>query len=135
MSTASRLPSTGPSLFDDLVAGLAALDERAEPAAPATLHVTVDVAGRRSELELPADGGPLVIGRAADADIVVVAPQASRSHAELRSADGRVWCHDAGSSYGTWVERDGARLSVPSSSPPETASSRPATSSCLESCS
>ena len=76
--------------------------------------MTVDIAGGAASVELPADGGiGSLIGRSADADIVVVAPQASRSHAELRSADGRVWCHDAGSSYGTWVERDGARLSVP----------------------
>jgi pSer/pThr/pTyr-binding forkhead associated (FHA) protein len=98
---------TGPSLFEDLAAGLAALDGRA------TLRLTVDVTGRRSELSSPADGGRLLIGRADDADVVVSVPQASRRHAELRTTAGRVWCHDARSSYGTWVERDGRRFVTP----------------------
>ena len=98
---------TGPSLFEDLVAGLAALDDRAP------LRVTVDVAGEHHQLVMPADGARLVVGRADDADIVVTVAQASRRHAELRSDAGTVSCHDAGSSYGTWIERDGQRLQVP----------------------
>ena len=98
---------TGPSLFEDLVAGLAALD------GPATPRIAVEVAGERIELALPADGGQLVVGRADDADIVVGVPQASRRHAELRAHAGRVACHDAGSTYGTWVDRDGRRLATP----------------------
>ena len=104
----SVTPDTGPSLFEDLVAGLAALGGPTPP-----LQLTVEVAGERSSLQLPADGGQVLIGRSPDSGIVVAAPQASRIHAELRSTDGRLFCHDARSSYGTWVERDGARLSLP----------------------
>ena len=98
---------TGPSLFEDLVAGLAALDGRP------TTRVTVDVAGEHRQLVMPADGARLVVGRSDDADVVVTVAQASRRHAELRSDAGTVSCHDAGSSYGTWVDRDGQRLDVP----------------------
>ena len=70
------------------------------------------------------------IGRSADADVVVAVAQASRRHAELRSDRRPVSCHDAGSSYGTWVERDGAApATCRSSSPPATGSSPPVTSS------
>jgi pSer/pThr/pTyr-binding forkhead associated (FHA) protein len=98
---------TGPSLFEDLVAGLAALDDRA------TLRITVDVEGEQREFVVPADGTRLDVGRAGDADIVVTVAQASRRHAEVRSDAGTVSCHDAGSTYGTWIERDGQRLQVP----------------------
>jgi hypothetical protein len=101
------LHHTGPSLFEDLVAGLAALDHT-----PA-VRLTVDVAGERGELTLPADGGHVLVGRHDSADIAVAVPQASRRHAELRTTDGRLWCHDAGSTYGTWVERDGRRFVTP----------------------
>ena len=62
---------------------------------------------------MPPDGASLVIGRSGEADVAVTIAQASRRHAELRSTNGTISCHDVGSSYGTWIERNGHRFDVP----------------------
>ncbi|KXK62389.1 MULTISPECIES: FHA domain-containing protein [Micromonospora] len=53
--------------------------------------------------------GPLVIGRAPTADVVVDDPHLSRRHAAVRQADGGVALVDLGSTNGTWL--NGRRVS------------------------
>lgn len=47
--------------------------------------------------------GPLVLGRSADADIVVDDPYASDIHARVGLTNGEVMVHDLGSTNGTYV--------------------------------
>ena len=72
----------------------------------------------------------MLIGRSADAGVVVDVAQAFTASRRAATAPaGRLSCHDAGSSYGTWIVRDGERLDVPVELVAGDASSRPATSS------
>jgi pSer/pThr/pTyr-binding forkhead associated (FHA) protein len=98
---------TGPSLFEDLAAGLAAAGE------PAMRRVVIAAAGARLAREFPADGGRLLVGRGPECDVVLAVAHASRRHFVLGADAGRISCHDARSRYGTGVERDGRRLQVP----------------------
>jgi pSer/pThr/pTyr-binding forkhead associated (FHA) protein len=49
------------------------------------------------------DGAPVVIGRAADADLPLADPEASRRHARLSLVRGVVYLADLGSSNGTFL--------------------------------
>ena len=49
--------------------------------------------------------GVLRVGREAECEVRLVDPTASRCHAELRVDGGRVWVKDAGSRFGTFVNR------------------------------
>jgi hypothetical protein len=53
--------------------------------------------------DIALDGRPLVIGRAADADVVVADPLVSRRHARLSPRSGRLVLADLGSTNGTLV--------------------------------
>jgi hypothetical protein len=56
-------------------------------------------------------GRPLVLGRSADADIVIDDPYASDLHLRIGEQDGKVMLHDLGSTNGTYV--NGRRVTVP----------------------
>jgi hypothetical protein len=58
------------------------------------------------------DGRPLTIGRAADVDVVLADPLASRRHARLSSRAGRLVLADLGSTNGTRVNGAPAREAV-----------------------
>jgi len=58
------------------------------------------------------DGRPLTIGRAADADVVIVDPLVSRRHARLASRGGRIVLSDLGSTNGTRVNGEVIREAV-----------------------
>ena len=58
------------------------------------------------------DGRPLVIGRAADADVVVADPLVSRRHARLSPRSGRLVLADLGRTNGTLVNGQGITEAV-----------------------
>jgi pSer/pThr/pTyr-binding forkhead associated (FHA) protein len=62
--------------------------------------------------EVPLDGRPLTVGRAADADVVVADPLVSRHHARLAPRSGRLVLVDLGSTNGTLVNGQRVRESV-----------------------
>lgn len=62
------------------------------------------------------DAPSVVIGRAADADLVVEGGPVSRRHCEVTIRSDGLWVRDLGSSRGTWL--DGARLLAPSRAAP-----------------
>lgn len=62
--------------------------------------------------DMPLDGRPLTIGRAADADVVVADPLVSRHHARLAPRSGRLVITDLGSTNGTLVNGQAVRESV-----------------------
>jgi hypothetical protein len=80
------------------------------PAPTATVatvtHPVIDVDGRRYQLTSPST----VLGRGAEADIVVDDPGVSRRHAELRLEAGSAVVRDLGSTNGTFV--DGERTNA-----------------------
>ncbi len=79
---------------------------QAPAAAPRSgaLHVSLDVEGRSYQLSSPVT----VIGRGAEADVVVDDAGVSRRHAEVHTDGDRVWVKDLGSTNGTFV--DGERV-------------------------
>ena len=81
---------------------------RADPGVPAGLGARVTVSDSSVTRSLPT--GALRIGRAADNDIVVSNPGASRYHAELRNVAGEVCLVDLDSINGTFV--NGQRVTV-----------------------
>lgn len=72
------------------------------PALPAGAVLRVIAPGRPPR-ELPLDGHPLTVGRAADVEVVVVDPLVSRRHARLAPRGGRLVLADLGSTNGTRV--------------------------------
>jgi len=79
--------------------------------------VTLDIDGRVYQLS----GSVTVIGRGAEADVVVDDPGVSRRHAEIHTGTGRVRVVDLGSTNGTFVDgerigtgdlADGSRITV-----------------------
>ncbi|MFZ4574745.1 MAG: SpoIIE family protein phosphatase [Phycisphaerales bacterium] len=66
------------------------------------------VAGPTTEvLEIPATAAPIILGRSAQCDVVLMDPDGvvSRRHCEFRW-DGEAWCvADLGSRHGTWVNQ------------------------------
>ena len=56
-------------------------------------------------------GSPVVVGRSADADIVIEDPYASELHFRLGTQAGEVMLHDLGSTNGTYV--NGRRVTTP----------------------
>jgi pSer/pThr/pTyr-binding forkhead associated (FHA) protein len=75
-------------------------------ATPTVTRPLIDVDGRRYQLTRPVT----VIGRGAEADVVVDDPGVSRRHAEIRMDGGSAVVRDLGSTNGTFVdgERAGA---------------------------
>lgn len=65
-----------------------------------------NLVGRRFPLT-----SPLVVGRSADADIVIEDPYASDLHLRFGLQDGHIMLHDLGSTNGTYV--NGRRVSAP----------------------
>lgn len=59
--------------------------------------------------DVPLDGRPLAIGRAADADVVIADPLVSRRHARLAPRGGRLVLADLGSTNGTRVNGEAIR--------------------------
>ena len=74
------------------------------PARAAALHVSLDVEGRSHQVSSPVT----VIGRGAEADVVVDDAGVSRRHAEVHTDGNRVRVVDLGSTNGTFV--DGERV-------------------------
>jgi hypothetical protein len=74
------------------------------PARSGALHVSLDVEGRSHQVSSPVT----VIGRGAEADVVVDDAGVSRRHAEVHSDGNRVRVIDLGSTNGTFV--DGERV-------------------------
>ena len=74
------------------------------PARSGVLHVSLDVEGRSHQVSSPVT----VIGRGAEADVVVDDAGVSRRHAEVHSDGNRVRVVDLGSTNGTFV--DGERV-------------------------
>jgi pSer/pThr/pTyr-binding forkhead associated (FHA) protein len=66
--------------------------------------VSLEVEGRTHRVTTPIT----VLGRGAEADVVVDDAGVSRRHAELHTDGARVWVVDLGSTNGTFV--DGARV-------------------------
>lgn len=60
---------------------------------------------------IPLQSGATVLGRAADADIVIRSPKVSRSHARIVVGADRCVLEDLGSTNGTWV--NGERVTSP----------------------
>jgi hypothetical protein len=74
------------------------------PARSAALHVSLDVEGRSHQVSSPVT----VLGRGAEADVVVDDAGVSRRHAEVHTDGARVRVVDLGSTNGTFV--DGERV-------------------------
>ena len=68
--------------------------------AGATLVV---LSGADAGQELTLNGGPVLIGRDAECDLVLHDNYASRQHCWVEQRDGRWWVRDLGSRNGTWV--------------------------------
>ncbi len=62
--------------------------------------------------DIPLDGSPLMIGRGADADVMLPDPLVSRHHARLAPRGGRLVVSDLGSTNGTRVNGDVVREAV-----------------------
>jgi pSer/pThr/pTyr-binding forkhead associated (FHA) protein len=88
---------------------LASRMRSAQPSRPKALSLALLV--RENASRTPArevrltllDGAPVVIGRAADADLPLADPDASRRHARLSLVRGVVYLADLGSSNGTFL--------------------------------
>jgi hypothetical protein len=76
------------------------------PASSPVVHVSLEVDGDVTQVTKPVT----VIGRGAEADLVVDDAGVSRRHAEVHSEGGRAWVVDLGSTNGTFV--DGERVST-----------------------
>ena len=63
--------------------------------------LVVSCGGQRARLDV---GQALVVGRAADCDLVLTDGEASRRHLRVVNRDGRAEIVDLGSSNGTWHE-------------------------------
>jgi hypothetical protein len=81
------------------------------PAIPPGATLRVSAPGRPVR-DVPLDGRPLTIGRAADEDVVLADPLASRRHARLSPRGGRLILADLGSTNGTRVNGEAIRESV-----------------------
>ncbi len=68
---------------------------------------------RGARLEIPLLTAPLVLGRAADCDLVLQDADASRRHLELRREEGRVVARDLGSKNGFLINGEVIRDSCP----------------------
>ena len=80
------------------------------PAQAEVPHVSIEVEGRSYDVTTPIT----VLGRGAEADVVVDDAGVSRRHAEVHMDGARVWVVDLGSTNGTFV--DGARVGSSGSS-------------------
>lgn len=60
---------------------------------------------------IPLTEPPVILGRAADCDVVIADRRASRCHAEVRREEEGFILRDLGSTNGTWL--NGRRLSIP----------------------
>lgn len=81
------------------------------PVVPPGAVLRVTAAGSPG-YDVPLDGRPLTIGRAADADVVLADPLISRHHARLAPRSGRLVLADLGSTNGTLVNGQAVRESV-----------------------
>jgi hypothetical protein len=80
------------------------------PVPPGTVLRIAPPGARARDVAL--DGRPLTIGRAADADVVLVDPLVSRHHARLAAHGGRLVLSDLGSTNGTRVNGEAVREAV-----------------------
>lgn len=116
-ATAKGRPRT-PAAASGSAGAAAAAGAAAGPQQPRTPpRVQLEIDGRVYELS----GSVTVIGRGAEADVVVDDPGVSRRHAEIHTGTGRVRVVDLGSTNGTFVDgerigtgdlADGSRITV-----------------------
>ncbi len=78
---------------------------------PESWGVLVRMNGTQQDRRHEIPGNESVIGRAADADIIVEGDSVSKRHARLRCHDGAYEIEDLGSSNGTFV--NGRRIRTP----------------------
>ncbi len=81
------------------------------PAVPPGAVLRVAPPGAQAR-DVVLDGRPLTIGRATDADVVIVDPLVSRRHARLASRGGRILLTDLGSTNGTRVNGEVIREAI-----------------------
>ena len=84
---------------------------RVPPPVPPGTALRVATPGRPPR-DVPIDGRPLTIGRAADAEVAVADPLVSRHHARLAARAGRLVLTDLGSRNGTRVNGEAIREAV-----------------------
>jgi len=81
------------------------------PAVPPGAVLRITAPGRPAR-DVALDGRPLTIGRAADVELVLADPMASRRHARLSTRGGRLVLSDLGSTNGTRVNGQSIREAV-----------------------
>jgi two-component system, cell cycle response regulator len=96
---------------DELTAVVKAADLRPPPSRRGVHHLLVHVQGTEMGRVRPLGGEQVLLGRSADADVVVSDDGVSRRHARLVLEGGVYVITDLNSANGTWVQ--GARVTAP----------------------